>query len=68
MEAGNVRFDNIKNSPWFNVKFGKAELDLPLSEKRGMTLSNTGGEYALYHFLPVGDVTGTSPADNQLRR
>lgn len=65
MEAGNVRFDNIKNSPWFNVKFGKAELDLPLSEKRGMTLSNTGGEYALYHFLPVGDVTGTSPADNQ---
>jgi len=31
-----------------------------------MTLSNTGGEYQLYHFLPVGDVTFTSPADNQL--
>lgn len=65
-EAGNVRFDNIKNSPWFNVKFGKAELDLPLSEKRGLTLSNTGGEYQFYHFLPVGDVTATNPADNQL--
>jgi hypothetical protein len=64
-EAGNVRFDNIANSPWLNVKFGKAELDLPLSEKRGVTLSNTGGEYELYHFLPVGDVTATSPADNQ---
>ena len=65
-EAGNVRFDNIKDSTWFNVKFGKAELDLPLSEKRGMTLSNSGGEYQLYHFLPVGDATATNPADNQL--
>jgi hypothetical protein len=65
-EAANVRFDNIKDNPWLNVKFGKAELDLPLSEKRGMTLSDTGGEYELYHFLPVGDVTATSPADNQL--
>ena len=49
-----------------NIKIGKAELDLPLSEKRGLTLSNTGGEYQLYHFLPIGDVTATSPADNQL--
>jgi hypothetical protein len=65
-EAANVRFDNIKDNPWINVKFGKAELDLPLSEKRGLTLSNTGGEYQLYHFLPIGDVTATSPADNQL--
>jgi len=65
-EAANVRFDNIKDSTWINVKFGKAELDLPLSEKRGMTLSNNGGETQLYHFLPVGDVTATSPADNQL--
>jgi len=65
-EAGNVRFSNIKDSPWFNIKFGKAELDLPLSEKRGMTLSNNGGELQLYHFLPVGDVTATNPADNQL--
>ncbi len=65
-EAANVRFDNIKDNPWINVKFGKAELDLPLSEKRGLTLSNTGGEHQLYHFLPIGDVTATSPADNQL--
>jgi hypothetical protein len=66
LEAANVRFDNLFNSPWLNFKFGKAELDLPLSEKRGMTLSNNGGELQLYHFLPVGDVTATNPADNQL--
>jgi hypothetical protein len=65
-EAANVRFNNIRSTTWINVKFGKAELDLPLSEKRGMTLSNSGGEYQLYHFLPGGDVTATSPADNQL--
>lgn len=65
-EAANVRIDNIKDNTWINVKFGKAELDLPLSEKRGLTLSDTGGGYQLYHFLPVGDVVATSLADNQL--
>ena len=53
-ESANVRFDNIANSPWLNFKFGKFELDVPLSEKRMMTLSNVGGEYQLYHFVPVG--------------
>jgi hypothetical protein len=66
VEAANVRFDNIKETTWINFKFGKAELDLPLSEKRIMTLSNTGGFYELYHYLPVGDVTVSNPADNQL--
>ncbi len=66
LEAANVRFSNLADTPWLNFKFGKAELDLPLSEKRGVTLSNNGGEYQLYHFLPAGDVTATSPADNQL--
>ena len=65
-ESANVRFDNIRDSTWLNFKFGKAELDLPLSEKRIPTLSNNGGAYQLYHFVPIGDVNATSPADNQL--
>jgi hypothetical protein len=54
-ESANVRLDNIHGSPWLNFKFGKEELDLPLSEKRIMTLSNVGGAYELYHFVPVGE-------------
>ena len=68
-ESANIRLDNIKGSPWLNVKFGKAELDLPLSEKRIMTLSNVGGAYQLYHFMPVGEPFADaffSPGENQL--
>jgi len=66
-ESANVRFDNIANSPWLNFKFGKFELDVPLSEKRMMTLSNVGGEYQLYHFVPVGgDINDFSFGENQL--
>src|SRR5246127_1514077 len=35
-ESANVRIDNIKGSPWLNFKFGKYELDTPLTEKRIM--------------------------------
>ena len=38
-----VRFDNLLNSPWLNVKVGKFELDTLLSEKRFLTLSGVGG-------------------------
>jgi len=51
-EAVNVRFDNILNSSWLNVKMGKFELDNLQSEKRIMTLSNNGGFYQNYHFQP----------------
>lgn len=47
-----VRFDNLLNSPWLNFKFGKFELDTLLSEKRFLTLSNVGGAWYNYHFLP----------------
>ena len=50
-----VRFDNILGSKWLNFKMGKYELDLPVSEKRMLTLSNNGGFYYIYHFLPYGD-------------
>jgi len=54
-ESANVRFDNLFNSPWLNVKVGKFELDSFISEKRTLTLSASGGGYQLFHFIPVGD-------------
>src|SRR6516225_307318 len=51
-EAVWTRFDNLFGSSWFNLKFGKFELDNLLSEKRILTLSATGGEYYNYHFQP----------------
>jgi len=62
-----ARIDNIGNSPWFNFKLGKFELDNIISEKRILTLSNEGGYYQLYHFIPLGDsnVFGQM-GDNQL--
>jgi hypothetical protein len=55
IEAVNARFDNLFGSPWLNVKVGKFELDNIISEKRGLTLSGSGGGYQLYHFIPIGD-------------
>jgi len=65
-ESANVRFSNIAGSPWLNFKFGKFELDGPLSEKRMMTFSNVGGAYQLYHFSPIGDVTDFSFGETSL--
>jgi len=66
-ESVNVRFDNLFHSPWMNVKVGKFELDTFVSEKRGLTLSASGGGYNLFHFIPVGDgnIFG-QVGDNQL--
>ncbi len=50
-----ARLDNLFGSSWFNVKFGKFELDNLLSEKRILTLTGNGGIYQLYHFTPQGD-------------
>ena len=65
-ESANVRFSNIAGSPWLNFKFGKFELDGPLSEKRMMSFSNVGGAYQLYHFVPIGDVNDFSYGENQV--
>jgi len=51
-ESVNVRFDNLFNSSWANIKVGKFELDNLLSEKRILTLSANGGFYQNYHFQP----------------
>ena len=54
-ESGWVRFDNLLKSPWLNVKAGKFELDAMVSEKRILTLSQNGGIYQIYHYLPLID-------------
>ena len=62
-----VRFDNLFKTPWMNLKFGKFELDMLLSEKRFLTLSNVGGLWYNYQFLPPGDINGFGGiGDNQL--
>ena len=66
LESANVRFDNLLHSSWLNVKVGKFELDNIISEKRILTLSNNGGLYQIYHFVPVGDINPFGLGDNQL--
>jgi hypothetical protein len=61
-----IRFDNLLNSPWLNLKVGKFELDTLISEERELFLSDTGGFYQNYHFTPVGDVTSFGLGDHQL--
>jgi len=65
-ESAFLRFDNILNSPWLNIKFGKFELDNLISEKRFLFLSANGGLYQSYHFNPVGDANDFGLGDNQL--
>ncbi len=66
-ESAWVRFDNLAGSRWVNFKFGKFELDNPISEKRMLTLSENGGFYQNYHFTPPGDTnTFTGIGNNQL--
>ena len=52
-ESAWIRFDNLFKSRWLNFKFGKHELDTPISEKRFLALTNNGGFYQIYHYLPV---------------
>lgn len=66
IETAFVRFDNLFQSRWANLKIGKFELDNMLSEKRVMTLSSNGAFYQSYHFLPAGDVTNFGMGDNQM--
>ena len=54
-ESGWVSFDNLHQKPWLNLKAGKFELDDVVSEKRMSTLSQVGGIYQIYHYLPLID-------------
>ncbi|PYV39424.1 MAG: hypothetical protein DMG06_23205, partial [Acidobacteria bacterium] len=55
-EAAWIRFDNLLGSRWLNLKFGKHELDTPVSEKRFLALTASGGFFQLYHFTPTSDI------------
>ncbi|TMD70269.1 MAG: hypothetical protein E6I81_14470 [Chloroflexi bacterium] len=66
VETAFVRFDNLGGSPWANVKLGKFELDNLLSEKRIVLLSNNGGLYQNYHFIPLSDGTNFELGANQI--
>lgn len=54
-ESAWVRFDNLLKTPFLNIKMGKFELDNVISEKRILTLSQNGGVYQIYHYLPAID-------------
>ncbi len=64
-ENAYVRFDNLKGSPWFNLKFGHFELNELISEKRFLFLSGNGGLYQSYHFVPPGDSNNFGLGDNE---
>src|SRR5439155_928566 len=66
VEAAFVRFDNLGQSPWANLKVGKFELDNLLSEKRITWLSNNGGFLYAYHYLPSGSANNFKFGDNQI--
>lgn len=65
-ESAWARIDNIKNSTWFNVKFGKFEMDNLISEKRFLFLSANGGLYQIYHYDVPGTTNDFGYGDNQL--
>ncbi len=65
-ESAFIRFDNLKGSPWFNIKFGKFELDNLISEKRFLFLSANGGLYQIYHFDNPGSSNDFGYGDNQI--
>src|SRR5579862_1757125 len=52
-ESAWVRFDNLLGTKWLNLKFGKHELDTPISEKRFLLLTANGGVFQVYHFSPT---------------
>ncbi len=65
-EAMHVRFDNLGESPWLNLKVGKFELDNLISEKRFLFLSGNGGSYQSYHFVAPGSDVDFGIGDNQI--
>jgi hypothetical protein len=66
IEAAYVRFNDLMNTTWANLKAGKFELDNIVSEKRELLLSGNGGFYQSYHFVPAGDATTFGIGDNQI--
>ncbi len=62
LESDWARINDI-GTDWVNLKVGRHELDLPVSEHRSYTLTS---DFAIYHYHPAGSVNGFSIGDNQL--
>ncbi len=54
LESVWIRFSNLYDSSWLNIKFGKHELDIPFSQKRAFSLTNSGNNYLVYSYHPGG--------------
>lgn len=54
VESAWVRFSNLFESSWLNIKFGKHELDIPFTQKRAFGLTNAGSNYLVYNYHPGG--------------
>jgi hypothetical protein len=63
LEAAWLRFDNLAHSSWLNLKLGKHELDLPRSDHRAWSLTDTG--YLIYGYHPAGSISEFDMAENQ---
>lgn len=62
LESDWARINEI-GTDWVNLKVGRHELDLPVSEHRTYTLT---ADFAIYHYHPAGSVNGYAMGDNQL--
>ncbi len=63
IESGWIRFSNLMNSGWLNLKFGHHEVDLPRSAHRPWDM--TSGGFLIYGYHPAGSASGYSMGDNQ---
>lgn len=63
LESAWVRFDNLLNSSWLNLKIGKHEIDLPASSHLPWNLTDTG--YLIYSFHASGSISASDMGTNQ---
>jgi hypothetical protein len=63
LESAWVRFSNLADSSWLNLKLGKHEVDLPQSAHRPWSLSPTG--YLVYSYHSPGAISTFDLGENQ---
>ncbi len=63
LESAFVRFDNLFDSSWVNLKLGRHEVDLPLSAHRPWNLTSVG--YQIYSFHASGSQSTYDMGENQ---
>jgi hypothetical protein len=64
LESYWLRFDNLWDSSWANIKFGRHEVDLPASAHRALNL--TPIPYLIYGYHPAGSMSAYSMGTNQI--